>query len=92
MFIQISEIIIRVNSNSRESLTRTYFDKIIPFKVKMNLYIPNLEGNIDVESVNNWVQQLESYYSVNQLFEVENITIASLKMSTYLYTAGGRIY
>ena len=48
----------------------------------MNLDILNLEGNIDEESVGNWVQQLESYYSMNQLFEIEKITIASLKMST----------
>ena len=51
----------------------------------MNLDIPNLEGKIDVESINNWVQQLESYYSMNQLSEVENITIASLKMSTSVH-------
>ena len=48
----------------------------------MNLDIPNIEGNIDTESVDNWVQQLESYYSMNQLSEDEKITIASLKMLT----------
>ena len=83
MFTQFSEIIMWFDSNSRESSTWTHSDKIIPFKVKMNLYIPNLEGNIDVASVDNWVQQLKSYHAVNQLFEVEKITIASLKMSTY---------
>ena len=51
----------------------------------MNMDIPNLEGNIDAKSVNNWVQQLESYYIVNQLSEVENITIASLNMLTYIH-------
>ena len=51
----------------------------------MNLDIPNLEGNIDVESVGNWAQQLESYYAINKLSEVENITIASLKMSTSVH-------
>ena len=51
----------------------------------MNLDIPNLEGNIDVESVNNWVQQLESHYSVNQLSEAEKITIASLEMTTSVH-------
>ena len=60
-------------------------DKISPFKVQMNLYIPNLEGKIAMESVDNWVQQLESYYSMNHLSEVENITSASLKMSTSLH-------
>ena len=60
-------------------------DKISPFKVQMNLDIPNLEGNINTESIDNWVQQLESYYMVNQLSEAKNITITSLKMSTYVH-------
>ena len=51
----------------------------------MNLDIPNLEGKIDAESVNNWVQQLESYYAVNQLSKAEKITIVSLKMSTSVH-------
>ena len=75
----------QVASNSEESSTRPNFDKMSPFKVQMNLDTPNLEGKIDGESINNWVQQLESYYSVNKLFEEENITIASLKMSTSVY-------
>ena len=61
-------------------------NKISPFKVKlMNMDIPNLEGKIDVESVDNWVQQLESHYVLNQLYETENITIASLNMSTSIH-------
>ena len=63
----------------------SHFDKISPFKVQMNLDIPNLKGKIDVESVDNWVQQMESCYAVNQLSEAENITISSLKMSTSVH-------
>ena len=51
----------------------------------MNLDIPNFEGNIDAESVDIWVQQIESYCEVNQLSEVEKITIVSLKMSTSIH-------
>ena len=47
--------------------------------------ILNLEGNIEAESIDNWVQQLESYYAVNNLSKVENITIASLNMSTSVH-------
>ena len=75
----------RVTANSREFSTRTHSDKIIPFKVKMNLDILNLEGKIDAESINNWVQQLESYYVVNQLTKAEKITISFLKMSTSVH-------
>ena len=49
------------------------------------MYILNLKGKIGAESVDNWVQQLESYYSMNQLPEVENITISSLNMSTFIH-------
>ena len=55
IFTQFNKILLRDTANSRESSTRTHFDKISPFKVQMNLDIPNLEGNIDMESVNNWV-------------------------------------
>ena len=85
MFTQFSEILMRVTSNSRESSTQHHSDKIISFKVQMNLDIPNLEGKIDAESIDNWVQQLESYYAVNQLSEAEKITIASLHMSTFVH-------
>ena len=85
MFTQFRNILNCFSLTSGESSTFPHFDKIIPFKVKMNLYIPNLEGNIDVASVDNWVQQLKSYHAVNQLFEVEKITIESLKMSTYVH-------
>ena len=85
MFYHFNEILMRVTANSRESSTRSHSDKISPFKVQMNLDIPKLEGNIDAICVSNWVQQLESYYAVNQLYEVEKITIASLKISTSVH-------
>ena len=51
----------------------------------MNLDILNLEGNIDVESIDNWVQKLESYYMVNQLSKMEMIIVSSLNMSTSVH-------
>ena len=51
----------------------------------MNLDIPNLEGKIDMKSVDNGVQQWESYYFVNQLSKAENIAIAFLKMSNSVH-------
>ena len=84
MFTQFSAILLRVTTNSRESSTRSHSDKISPFKVQINLDILNLEGNVDAKSFDNWVQQLESYYVMNQLSKAENITISSLKMSTFV--------
>ena len=59
----------QITVNSGESSTRPHSNKIIPFKVQMDIDISNLKGNIDMESVDNWVQQLESYYVVNKLSE-----------------------
>ena len=67
MFSQFNDILIWFASNFKESSIQTHFDKIIPFKVQMNMEIQNIEGKIDVESIDNWVQRMESYYSVNQL-------------------------
>ena len=80
-----NEILLRVTANFGESSTWSHSNKISPFKVQMNLDIPNLGGNIDAESIDNWVQQMESYYVVNQLSEAENITMASLNMSTSVH-------
>ena len=85
MFTQFSEILLRVIANSGESSTRPHSDKISPFKVQMNLDIENIKGKVDAKSIENWVQQLESYYFVNQLSKVENITIAYLNMSTSVH-------
>ena len=85
MFVKFSEILMWFASKSGESSPWPHSNKIIPFKVKMNLDISNLEGKIDAEFVENWIQQLESYYAVNQLSEEEKITIASLKMSTSVH-------
>ena len=59
MFSQFSEILMQVTANSGESSTQYHSGKINPLKVQMNMDILNLEGNIDVESVDNWVQHLE---------------------------------
>ena len=91
MFSQFNKILMRVTTNSGESSMQPHSNKIIPFKVQMNMDIPNLDKKIDTESVDDWVQQLESYYSVNQLSEAENITIASLKMSTFVHSWWGNL-
>ena len=85
MFTQFSDILMRVTTNYEKSSMWPHSYKISPFKVKMNMDISNLEGKIDMESIDNWVQQLESYYAMNRLSEEDNITILSLKMSTSVH-------
>ena len=56
---QFCEIIMRVTANFEESLTRPDYNKISELKVLINMDIPNLDGNINAESIDNWLQQLE---------------------------------
>lgn len=62
MYEHFNEILARLTSSFGSTLvsnsTRNAFDKASPFKVQMNLDIPNLEGKIDAEFVDNCVQQL----------------------------------
>jgi len=53
--------------------------------VKINLDIPNFEGNTDVKFFDNCVEQLESYNFVNQISKEKNITITSLDMSNFVH-------
>ena len=85
MFTKFSKILMQFSLTSRESSTRSHSNKIIPLKVKMNLDILNIECNIEVESFDNWVRQLESYYSVNRFSKAEKITIASSNTSTSVH-------
>ena len=85
MFTQFNDILMWVTLNSEESSTWNHSDKISPFKVKMNMDIPNLEGNIDNESVNDWVQQLVFDYVADQHSEVEKLTISFLNISTSVH-------
>ena len=85
MFTKFSKILMRFALTSRESSTRSHSNKIIPLKVKMNLDILNIECKIDVESFDNWVQQLESYYSENRFSKAEKMTIASSNTSNFMH-------
>ena len=85
MFSQFNKILTQFALASIGSSMRPHTDKISPFKAQMNMDIPNLEGKFNIESIENWVQQIESYYSMNQHTKAEKITIASLKMSTSVH-------
>ena len=65
MFNQFSEILMQFISKFEESSMRPHSSKIGPFKVQINLDILNLEQKVDIEFVDNWVQQLQSYYFMN---------------------------
>ena len=56
-----------------------HFGGTAPFKVQVNFDIPVFEGQIDVDSLEKWLNLLEGYFSVHNLSDGENITSALLK-------------
>jgi hypothetical protein len=51
-----------------------------PFKVHVNFDIPLFEGLIDADVVDQWLNLLEGYFSVNNFSDREKITFALLKV------------
>ena len=42
-----------------------------PFKVQVNFDIPNFQGKIDVDAVDDWLSKLERYFCVNNFSDIE---------------------
>jgi hypothetical protein len=61
------------------SSSRCHFGGTSPFKVQVNFDIPIFEGQIDADSLEKWLNLLESYFSVQKNFDREKITFALLK-------------
>jgi hypothetical protein len=58
---------------------RIHFASATPFKVQVNFDIPLIEGKIDTDALEKWLNLLEGYYSVQKNSNSENITFAFLK-------------
>jgi hypothetical protein len=50
-----------------------------PFKVQIKFDIPIFKGQIDIDSVDKWLNLLEGYFSIHNFSNRENITFALLK-------------
>ena len=59
--------------------TSSRFGDATPFKVQVNFDIPLFEGNINADSLDNWLNVLEGYFSVHNFSDREKITFALLK-------------
>ena len=57
----------------------SHFRDAIPFKVQVKFDIPLFEGQIDVDSLYNWMNVIEGYFSMHNFSDREKITFALLK-------------
>jgi hypothetical protein len=62
------------------SSSRNHFEGTSPFKVQVNFYNTIFEGQIDVDSLEKWLNMLEGYFFVHNFSEREKITFALLKV------------
>jgi hypothetical protein len=51
-----------------------------PFKVQVNFHITLFEGMIDADIVDKWLNLLEGYFLVHNIFDRENIIFSLLKV------------
>ena len=59
---------------------RSHFRNTTLFKVQLNFDIPLFEGQIDPNSLDNWLNFLEGYFSVHNFSNRENITFSLLNI------------
>ena len=82
MLQQFTQILQQLQvGNHASSSANQSFGAPTPFKVQVNFDIPIFEGKINSDAVENWLDQLTSYFSVNQFTDKEKITFSLLKSS-----------
>jgi hypothetical protein len=69
-------ILQRLPITTGASSSSSHFGGTSPFKVQVNFDIPVFEGLIDAEALEKWLTLLEGYFSVDNFFVKEKITLA----------------
>jgi hypothetical protein len=59
--------------------SNNHFGRTSPFKLQVNFDILVIEGQIDADSLDKWLNLLEGYFSVHNFSNRENITFTLLK-------------
>jgi hypothetical protein len=57
----------------------------IPFKVEAKLEIPMFDGKTNVEALDSWLKQLEVYFDLYQIQEMQQISFSRLKMTIHAF-------
>ena len=61
------------------SSSSNHFGSTFPFTVQVNFDILIFEGQIDADALEKWLNSLEGYFSIHNLFDREKITLSLLK-------------
>ena len=74
-----SHILQHLSIATGSSSSISHFGGTFPFKVQVNFDILVFEGQIDVESLEKWLNLLDDYFSIQNFSNRENITFAIIK-------------
>ena len=74
-----AQILQRMSTVASASSMSSWFGDATPFKVQVNFDIPLFEKQIVADSIDNWMNVLEGYFSVHNFSDRENITFALLE-------------
>ena len=92
MMDSFAQILLRMLAMVNSPSTSKCFGDETPFKGQVNFDIPLFEGNIDADSLDNWLNILEGYFSVHNFFDREKITFALLKVVPHVQNWWGTYY
>ena len=74
-----AQILQQMPATSSASSMSSRFRDATPFKVQVDFDIHLFEGKIDADALDNWLNVLEGYFSVQNFFDREKITFELLK-------------
>ena len=74
-----SQILLQMSAVANSPSMSKRFGDETSFKVQDNFDIPLFEVQIDVDSLYNWLNVIEGYFSFHNFFDRENITFVLLK-------------
>ena len=80
MMNNFAQILRRLPATTNTSTSSDHFGGTTPFKVQINFDSFVSEGQIDVDTLEKWVNLLEGYFSVYNFSDREKITFALLKV------------
>ena len=73
MMDNFSQILLRMLAAASASSTRSQFGDATFFKVQVNFDIPLFKDQIDANSLDNWLNVLEGYFSVHNFYNKKHL-------------------
>ena len=84
MMDSFTQILLRIPVVANSPSMSKHFRDETSFKIQYKFHIPLFEGQIDANSLDNWLDVLEGYFSIQNFYDRENITFTLLKAVSHV--------